>query len=65
MDEGLCTSTKVATAMTRTTAQKNSTEILIIVGALAGFSMLLLVTVTDLAVRTAVEIALIENTDIH
>lgn len=51
--------------MTRTKADKNSTEILIIIGALAGFSMMLLATVTDLAVRTAVELGRSESTDIH
>ena len=51
--------------MTKTTAQKNSTEILVIIGALAGFSMMLLVTATDLAIRTAVELAAIENTEVH
>ena len=51
--------------MTDTTTKKTSTEIFVILGALAGFSMMLLVTVTDLAVRTAVEIALIEDVEIH
>ena len=51
--------------MTRTKAQKNSTEIMVIIGALAGFSLMLLVTVTDLAVRTAVEIAIMEETQFH
>ena len=51
--------------MSKMTRKSHSTEILVIVGALAGFSMMLLVTVTDLAVRTAVEIALIEEIEVH
>ena len=51
--------------MSNTRPQQNTTEILVIISALAGFSMMVLASATDLAVRTAVEIALIEEADVQ
>lgn len=52
--------------MNRKTAdEKKTTEILVIAGALTGVSMMILVTATDIAVRTAVEMALMHDAEIH